>query len=288
MIWLASIALLWGLAFAPMPQKPPDWLISAKFICFGKTSSGLPETYGWLNLIGSPLSMLLAIIIIWSPPVVIQSIRNSFTNKFQLFIVGIYIFIFTWLFYSVVKKVEAARRVENITYEFNADPLPENYPVSKKSLPHFKLIGEKNIAMTENDIFVPAIVTFAYFHCETICPLLIENIVKAEKIFALRHKNSNVSIYIITLDPWRDKPGQLKQMITKWNLPANAHVLTSSDPDQTIDALNKFEVERSKNEKTGDIIHEGIVYMISSKKKIHYTLINPGVMRIVDALEKIQ
>jgi protein SCO1/2 len=291
MIWLTSVALLWGLAFAPMPEKSPDWLLAAKYICFGKTESGLPQAWGWLNLIGSPLIMLTAIFIVWSPWVVNQTIQNSFKNKIQLFIIIIYIVFFAYLFYSLAKKVETARQIKNITYEFSADPLPKNYRVTNKSLPHFQLVGENGKTMTEADIKGPAILTFAYFHCETICPLLIENVVKAEKMYstsAAKNAKPNISLYIITLDPWRDKPGQLEQMVAKWNLPQNAHVLTSNDPDQTIETLNKLEVERTRNEKTGDIIHEGLVYVVNGQGKIHYTLINPGVMRMVDALEKIR
>jgi len=284
-IWLTSVVLLWGLAFAPVPSSTPEWLLAAKYICFGKKPSGMPENYGWLNLAASPMIMLAAIFIIWSPGTVINTIKDAFKHKYYRLIIYLYLIIFGWLFYSAIAQARKAAAFNNIDYSFMSDPLPEDFTRTHKALPDFRLTDQSGKPVTRSDIRGPAILTFAYLHCETICPLLIQNAVTASR----KYSGTNpAAIYIITLDPWRDKPGQLEQIIQKWKLPSNVRVLTSEHPESTIEILNKLEVERSRNTQTGDITHAGLVYILNPKSEITYTLINPGVMRLVDALQKAE
>jgi cytochrome oxidase Cu insertion factor (SCO1/SenC/PrrC family) len=87
---------------------------------------------------------------------------------------------------------------------------------------------------------------------------------------------------VITLDPWRDTPGRLPSIAESWSLPSDAHVLSGS-PDDVERALNAWRVPRTRNQKTGDIIHPRIVYVVGADGRINY-VVNGGADTIAAAV----
>ena len=309
LIWLTSVLLLWGLAFLPVPEETPEWILTAQVVCFGSAPGGFPEAYGWLNLIGSPAMMLVAILFIWSPKVILDTIKNAVQSKSSIAIIAIFAILSGRIIYSVVRKVQTAVQLENIVYAVNPEKLPLDFPEENKVLPSFKLTEHQNIKafITNKDIQGPALLTFAYSHCETICPMIVQSSVQAALAYNKTNdgdqspdttnlktklknnfKNKKAKVYIITLDPWRDKPGHLPQIAANWKLPAIAHLMTSKNPEKVNRVLDKLNVDRSRDEQTGEIIHPALIYVIDQQSKIRYALINPGVNRIVDALSKTE
>ena len=51
----------------------------------------------------------------------------------------------------------------------------------------------------------PVLVTFAYAHCETVCPLVVADVLAARAPLA----RDPPAVLIVTLDPWRDTPSRL-------------------------------------------------------------------------------
>src|SRR5689334_4976860 len=62
---ILTTMMWWGFAFLPLPDQTPKWVDQARVVCFGLAENGLPQSYGWLLLIGAPLLMLSAIWISW-------------------------------------------------------------------------------------------------------------------------------------------------------------------------------------------------------------------------------
>jgi cytochrome oxidase Cu insertion factor (SCO1/SenC/PrrC family) len=80
-------------------------------------------------------------------------------------------------------------------------------------------------------------------------------------------------VLIVTLDPWRDTPSRLESIASSWRLDADAHVL-SGPPDAVERTLNAWRVPRTRNQRTGDISHPSIVYIVNAEGRITYVV--PG------------
>ena len=78
-------------------------------------------------------------------------------------------------------------------------------------------------------------------------------------------------VLIVTLDPWRDTPARLPAIASAWKLPPEVHVL-SGEPDQVERTLNAWRIPRARNERTGDLSHPSLVYVIDPGGRIAYAL----------------
>jgi cytochrome oxidase Cu insertion factor (SCO1/SenC/PrrC family) len=50
----------------------------------------------------------------------------------------------------------------------------------------------------------PVLVAFAFAHCQTVCPLVVGDVLAAR-----RQLGTDPPVLIVTLDPWRDTPSRL-------------------------------------------------------------------------------
>jgi len=78
-------------------------------------------------------------------------------------------------------------------------------------------------------------------------------------------------VLLVTLDPWRDTPSRLASIAELWGLNGEAHVL-SGPPDVVERTLSAWRVPRTRNEKTGDISHPSIVYVVGADGRIAYVV----------------
>ena len=127
----------------------------------------------------------------------------------------------------------------------------------------------------------PVLVTFAYAHCETVCPVLVSEVLGARDALA----SPKPVVLIVTLDPWRDTPSRLGAIAERWGATQDVHVL-SGVPDSVERVLNAWRVPRARNERTGDVSHPSVVYVIGADGKIAYVLSGgqPVIRAAVEAL----
>ena len=113
----------------------------------------------------------------------------------------------------------------------------------------------------------PVIVTFAFAHCQTVCPLIVGD------VLAARRQIDGVppAVLVITLDPWRDTPSRLETIASSWRLDGDAHVLSGA-PDVVERTLNAWRVPRARNQQTGDVSHPSIVYIVDAGGRIAYAV----------------
>jgi protein SCO1/2 len=111
----------------------------------------------------------------------------------------------------------------------------------------------------------PVLVTFAYAHCATVCPSIVMELTKARAALG----DAAPEALILTLDPWRDTPARLPTIARQWRLDRGTHVLSAA-PEVVERALNAWRVPRARNEKTGDISHPSIVYVLDADGRIRY------------------
>jgi cytochrome oxidase Cu insertion factor (SCO1/SenC/PrrC family) len=135
-----------------------------------------------------------------------------------------------------------------------------------KAAPPLRLVDQSGAAVDLGQFGGrPVLLTFAYGHCETVCPLVVEDAVRA----VAQAQDRAPVLLIVTLDPWRDIPSRLPYLAEQWRLPANAHVL-GGEPKAVEAVLDAWQVTRSRDESTGVIVHAAPVYVIDGAGRIAY------------------
>ena len=80
---------------------------------------------------------------------------------------------------------------------------------------------------------------------------------------------SGAALLLVTLDPRRDTPSRLPHLAQSWQLPPGAHILSGSveSVERTLDAWG---VARTRNERTGEILHPVSIYLIDRLGRLAY------------------
>jgi protein SCO1/2 len=261
---LAITASWWALALWPAGPSGPEWVARTREACFGSNPNGLPGPAGWLLLVGQPLGMAAVLLAVWS-----AELRMGLALLMQR--AAGQIAIGTTAALVVAGLGSAGVRVRTAGQEpfatGNADLVAQLTRISDAA-PTLRLTDQHG-RVVALDAFRgrPVIVTFAYAHCSTVCPLLVSDALGARE----RTTESNPVVLVVTLDPWRDTPSRLPAMARQWALDDRGHVL-SGDPETVERTLNAWRVPRTRNERTGEIVHPALVYVVDREGRIAYAL----------------
>jgi cytochrome oxidase Cu insertion factor (SCO1/SenC/PrrC family) len=276
---VAALALIfvitaawWALALWPLPSTGAEWLARTRLACFGAAGNDLPDGGGWLLLIGQPMGMLIMLFAVWGDETraglrgLLQRTAGQITAG-----VGMAVLLFgaAGVF---VRVTDAGAR--------SFDPLPDlmSSPAALTRVndvpPALSLVDQNGDTVTLGTYHGRAVlVTFAFAHCETVCPLVVHDALAARSRIAERSPERAPVVLVVTLDPWRDTPSRLPAMARQWGMTGDAHVL-SGPPDVVERTLNAWRIPRVRNEKTGDISHPALVYVIGPNGRITYVV--PG------------
>lgn len=262
---VAITASWWSLALWPVGPSTPAWFIQTRAVCFGTMLNDLPNAGGWLLLIGQPLGMVVVLATVWT-----AELRAGFALTMRRIsgqvivgvvaaaivagVAGVVVRVSGWndRSFSAGSDREIATALTRVNDEAPALTLEDQHG-QVVSLARFR--GR------------PIIVTFAYGHCETICPLVVSDVLAAQRQLADR----SAAVIIVTLDPWRDTPSRLGAISRNWNMGPDAHLL-SGPPEMVDRTLNAWRVPRVRNEKTGDLSHPSLVYVIGPNGRIAYVV----------------
>jgi len=275
---LAITASWWTLALWPAADAPA-WLVLTRETCFGTAATGLPDAGGWMALTGQPLGMLLVLFAGWGRDVN-AGLRAALKGVGGQLVVGVAAALLIAGVFGVVMRVGvgdarpfASSPTEEVAVQLNRlNDTPR--PLS--------LVDQAGRTVTlEQFRGRPVLVTFAYAHCETVCPTLVSDVLGARDALAL----PKPVVLIVTLDPWRDTPSRLGAIAERWGARGDVHVL-SGVPDSVERVLNAWRVPRARNERTGDVSHPSIVYVVGTDGKIAYVLngSQPVIRAAVEAL----
>jgi protein SCO1/2 len=279
---LAAIAAItaswWALALWPTADAPA-WLVLTRETCFGTAATGLPDAGGWLALTGQPLGMLLVLFAGWGRDVK-AGLRSAMDRVSGQLAVGAAAALLIAGVLGVVVRVRvadarpfAASSTEAVAGQLNRlNDAPK--PIS--------LVDQTGRTVTlEQFRGQPVIVTFAYAHCETVCPVLVSEVLGARDAVTTRKP----VVLIVTLDPWRDTPSRLPSIAERWGATGDVHVL-SGVPDSVERVLNAWRVPRARNERTGDLSHPSVVYVLGPDGRIAYVVSGslPVIRAAVEAL----
>lgn len=264
---VAVTAGWWALALWPSADAPPEWLARTRLVCFDAGPDGLPGPSGWLLLIGQPIGMVAVLMVVWGDSVRagLRALARPVWGKALLAstVVGLGVGLV-----AAAERVASAGSRAGLVAE---EPLPDTYPRLDRPAPAISLLdqhGERvDVASLRGR---PALVTFAFGSCETVCPAVVKQTLDARD--ALRASGGEPAaprVVIVSLDPWRDTPSRLAHLAAHWQLDADAHVVTG--PVDAVEAvLDGWNVARERNPKTGDVVHPPLVYVLDGAGRIAF------------------
>lgn len=282
--WLAAFLGWWFFALSPLPETSPQWVETARKVCFGSLPNGLPEGYGWLTLVCSPLLMLTALVLIW-PRELGQDLRKAKSSPLgRLLLIGLVILPALSLAWGVQRVVQL-----NLAYEqavganFDNEELPETYPRYDDGTPQFNLVNQYQQTVTLESLRGrPLILTFAFAHCGSICPGLVSTVMEGANTYS----GERPVVVFITLDPWRDTPSSLPTLAKQWQLKPGDHVL-SGPVDEVYRVIEAYKVTTARNTRNGDISHPGMAFIFDSEGRLIYRFNDPSVSWIHQALDRL-
>lgn len=283
-LWLVITLFLWWVAFVPLPAESESWLSSAKSVCFGASPDGLPAAYGWINLIGAPLSLFAAMLVVWREELA-AGLKTAVNRPAGMLVMAALATATGWEGAWVAGRIQAGLDVAAADYSAReTGPLPASYPRTAKPAAEFSLVDQSgarigNGALKGKTVFL----TFAFAHCRTVCPMIVQQSLEALE----RIPPERAALVIVTLDPWRDTPSSLPYLAEKWKLPENAHVLSGEVPDVT-HVLDRFEVPWNRDEKSGDVSHPALTYVIDPRGRIAYTFNNAPPAWLAEAERRLR
>ncbi|MBI4539167.1 MAG: SCO family protein [Gemmatimonadetes bacterium] len=303
-ILLAITAAWWGLALWPLPETTPEWLLRTRVICFGSTHTGLPDTAGWLALVLQPFCMVGTLFVGWGGAV-IEGARRMVRRAAGQLVLG------AGALAIVVGLVAAAVRVagagaQNELWGAEALPVPFSYPRLDRAAPPLDGLVDQHGQAVALARFRgrPLLVTFAYAHCSTVCPLIVRDVLSAQGMLrgaggeggaSAREPGTDKAgrqdrppsaegaegsadaaparpvpaVLIVTLDPWRDTPARLPAIALSWELGEDAYV-ASGEAQTVTEILERWDVAWSREERTGEIAHAPVVFLVDAGGMIAY------------------
>jgi protein SCO1/2 len=262
---LVVTASWWALALWPVGTSSPEWVVRTREVCFGATRSGLPNAGGWLLLIGQPLGMLMVLAGVWT-----TELRTGL-SRLMAGLMGQLAAGLTAALIVVGLAAVGVRVVRASDQPFSAGAerdITAQLARVDDAAPAMSLIDQHGRTVTlESFRGRPVLVTFAFAHCETVCPAVVADVLAAEARLTERRP----AVLIVTLDPWRDTPSRLGAMAAAWRVSGDARVL-SGKPEVVDRVLNAWRIPRIRNEKTGDLSHPALVYVVGPTGRITYVV----------------
>jgi cytochrome oxidase Cu insertion factor (SCO1/SenC/PrrC family) len=278
-LWLASTLGWWAFAFMPLPSEPPAWLTAARVACFGPMESGLPGGAGWTMLVLAPLSLLLAIVALWGAELSLslrQIARRRLGQGMFALLALATVVEGVW----VVQRVQTAWASVWVPGPLDETALPEAYPRRTEAAPDFTLIDQHGARVSlAAHRGRPVVLTFVFAHCQTMCPFVVATLKRASP--------EDAAVLLVTLDPWRDTPSSLPAIARQWELPPAFHVLSSRAVTDVLRVAEAYGVTFERNEKTGDIVHPGLVFVVDADGRLAYTFNNPPAAWVREGLRRL-
>lgn len=271
----------WALALWPVANAP-YWLERTRYVCFGVAETGLPDTAGWVGLIAGPLGMLIILLVGWGRGVraLFARGRTSTGTRYALRGLAAGTLIMVMGAGHVVGSTLTAARLTSDAYE----GVPSTYPRLDRDSPPLELVGQDGARHALASFAGrPVLVTFAYAHCTTICPLIVQDVLGARDL-VIDETGVTPAVFIVTLDPWRDTPSRLPSMARSWGVPPDDAFVLSGTAAEVEAVLDAWEVPRSRDLRTGEVTHPSLAYVIDPAGRIAFA--STGDRRTIVSLVK--
>ncbi len=282
---LAAVVVItvawWALALWPVGEAPA-WLERARYVCFGTAPNGLPDAAGWMALLLQPTLMLATVWVIWGRSLLdgLATLQQWRAGRAALRLTCIVLLLglsaATW-------RVGGALRADRDVTLDDRGALPASYPRLDRPAPPLGLVDQHGDTITLDRYSGQIVlVTFAFAHCETVCPAIVRDVLEARRKLAA---TLPVAAVIVTLDPWRDVPSRLPSVASRWQLGTREHALSGS-VDEVQAQLDAWGVPRQRNARTGDVTHPALAYIVDRGGTIAYA-VRGGAGALVDLVGRL-
>lgn len=265
---LSALALImvvtvawWALALWPLPAEAPEWLYRARDVCFGVAGNGLPDASGWLVLIAEPITMVVLLALLFG-----EGLRGALgrlirSGSGRVVLIGTALAVAVGVG-AVADRVHGATGGSEEWFAVSADMLTQ----LDEPAPSLGLVDQEGNEVTlEQFRGQPLLVGFAYAHCTTVCPRVVQDVQRARTQLG----SDAAGAVIVTLDPVRDTPSRLPAMAQQWNLDPGTLVVSGpvADVERVLDA---WRVPRERDPLTGEVIHPALVLVVDADGIIRY------------------
>jgi len=270
---LISITVAWwALALWPAAASA-TWLARTREVCFGAAPGGLPDAAGWVALVLQPTIMFAVLFALWGEALEegVKVLSGWLAGRIALGAVGLLL---------GAGFTAATLRVLNASAAGGAfaDPpvasaaLASLPPRLDRPAPSLGLVDQRGHQTSlEQFLGRPVFVTFAFGHCETVCPVVVHDVLQA----CDQLSDLDPVALVVTLDPWRDVPTRLPTLAEQWGLGNRGHALSGSIA-QVEAVLDRWNVTRARDETTGDVVHTRLVYLIDRTGRIAFLTSGPA------------
>jgi protein SCO1 len=161
--------------------------------------------------------------------------------------------------------------------------LPADYPRQTAVAPDFALVDQDGATVALSRFRGrPVVVTFVFAHCQALCPMIVESLKGAAA------GAGGADVLLVTLDPWRDTPSALPGIARQWKMPSGFHVLSARRAADVLRVIEAYGVPAQRDEKTGDIAHPGVVFVVDGDGRLAYTFNNPPAAWVREALYRLR
>jgi protein SCO1/2 len=255
----------WALALWPLPAESPAWLERTRAVCFNTGPTGLPDASGWILLVGQPLGMIGILLAGWRSEVAsaLRAVARTPGGRLATTAGAVAV---------VVGSGAAAVRIGNARPTTPGLPdlvdVPLTYPRLDRPVPDMTALVDQEGRAFDPAVLRerPTLVTFGFGHCETICPVVVRSALEVRDALA---GERDLRVVALTLDPWRDTPSRLGVIAEDWGL-GPGDLMLGGSVVAVESALDAWDVARSRDERTGDVIHPALVYLVEPDGTVAY------------------
>jgi cytochrome oxidase Cu insertion factor (SCO1/SenC/PrrC family) len=250
-------------------------------VCFGTSATGLPDAAGWLALVLQP-TILFGLYFIIMGQAFEDGVRAVVGRPAGRVLVGGYVVLLFAGLSGVGARYANASGYSSAARTSIASDAPDTYPQVGRIAAAFTLVDQYGEALSlERFRGRPVMVTFAFGHCETVCPAVVHDVKAARR----RVPGSDAAVVVISLDPWRDLPSRLAHIAEQWELGEDSYAVSGPVSDVEA-ALDAWQVPRARDTKTGDIVHPRLVYLVDGEGMIVYA-VTGGVDQMAELLARM-
>jgi cytochrome oxidase Cu insertion factor (SCO1/SenC/PrrC family) len=244
-------AAWWALALYPAATAP-EWVNRTRLACFGAAPGGLPNAGGWILLAGEPLGMLAMLLAAFGDAVR-RDLRWAASHVAGRMFLAACLVAVAW---GTAGATSVARRMAVQSESFATSGVASALRTS--SVPPLALTDQHGLTFELQEAGDgPVLVSFAFAHCETMCPTAIREILRIRS----ETGREDIPLVIVTVDPWRDVPVRLASIAATWNLADGDHVLSGTVVDVNA-VLDTWGVARRRDEQTGDVVHPLVAFLV--------------------------
>jgi cytochrome oxidase Cu insertion factor (SCO1/SenC/PrrC family) len=279
LVILATTVAWWSLALWPLDSAAADWIVRTRLVCFGASHTGLPNAGGWLLLIGEPIGMLLVLRVVWRDELRAGLARVHSTVWGKLASLTIVCGLGAGL-YAASMRVAGVMRPTSFDTFATAAPLPER---GTALAPALRLYDQRDTITDLQSLRGQwVMITFAFGHCEDMCPVIVQTALQARQDVNARE----VPLVVVSLDPWRDTRDRLPHIAQSWKLDSADRVL-SGDIGVVNATLDAWGIARSRDTTTGEVLHGSTIVLVDPDGRLAWRIEGTPVA-VREALEQVK